>query len=238
LATGTTVGGVFLTVYLVKKAHKRHQEEADATGRALLQAQLLNADRDLGMLLALTATSPGVLDQLGLEVDAGAGPNLDAVARAMRVPRADVCAAFVAAATGEDVVADDAAALRRVVRLVEGVAPALRPDAAFTADLLWELSRERGRAEFPAVAPAHARVARWMGVPEDTVVAATGALFAEIAEAPTGPPSLRARLSADPLGIADRLADRIEAADAPAVQAQVARLTLPVTRIDPALVTM
>lgn len=153
--------------------------DPDADTRLLLEVGLLSARRDLGTAVRLLVTSPAALDQVSLDVARGHGPALEALMRATGLSAPRVAEAWAAAAaTGPT--GDRASAERQVVAFIARLAPDLRAPDGAVGQLVLELLEERERPDFPADAPTHAWVARWLGVSPETVHAATGDALAEL----------------------------------------------------------
>ncbi|MFZ5482038.1 MAG: hypothetical protein ACOZNI_35080 [Myxococcota bacterium] len=174
--SSTTAGGVILTVVLARRGGKDEPPDPATEAAALLRAGLVAARRDVGLLLEGLATSPVLFDQLEQEAERGEGAQLGAVARTLRAPPAEVARAFVATRDGLGAPRDQTGAARFALDFLRAVAPAMEDDPLQAGAVLWQLARERRDPAFPRTGPAHALVARWMGVPVDVVVAASEGL--------------------------------------------------------------
>ncbi len=198
-----------------KKRNKR--------GRDLLDAGLHTARQDLGMAAGLLVHSPAALDQLQLDVARGHGPGLDTLVRATGLPGSTVAKHWSEAALQAGPIADDAAATRLVVDFVARIGPELPLPEIQASNLLMELLQERERPDFPATAPAHAWVARWMGVPVAAVTDATATAFAPLQTASAV--DTRVAISTDPGGYLDVLTGAVEASHGAQLDRRIKRLT-------------
>lgn len=171
--TTTTLAAV-LVVILVRrkdpsrKGHKggKRKRPKHSEAAALFEAGLIAARRDLALQLSLLANSPAQLDRLRVAAETGRGPALQSLARTADLPLETVAAAVMrrwrATQSAED-------AARVVMGILTDLAPDLKVDDVFTADVLWALREERS---LPVGSrPTHARVATFMGVPAATVSA-------------------------------------------------------------------
>lgn len=192
-------------------------------GTDLLEAGLLTTRQDLGMAAGLLVHSPAAMDQLNLDVARGNGPGLDALVRATGLPGSTVAKHWSDAATAAGPVVTEDAARKLVVDFVARVAPELPLPEIQASNLLMELMQERERPDFPAKAPAHAWVARWMGVPVQAVVDATATAFAPVEGASAL--DTRVAISTDPGAFLDALAGAVEESHGAQVDRRIKRLT-------------
>jgi hypothetical protein len=254
LAVAAVVAVVVVVVVVSSRRHHRPRLRLDtpedpkpteAFGAGLVAQGLVTYGSALDGVLAELVKSPSAMDALTADVEAGGGPALDALARAAGLPGAEVAEAWRdATRSGPAASAPEAFAV--VVRFVEDVGPGLGPDAGAAEELLWQLAREQDRPDFPAVAPAHARLARWTGLSVAQVTPVVASVLADAdgtdadgadaggaaaggegacadtAGAATG--SRRARLSVDALERVDELGAALGAAWPDAVTARVQSL--------------
>lgn len=221
LSTATTAGAIVLIVALARGGKNRQPNAPPRTDAALLlESGLLNARRELGLQLASLARNPAALDRLAAQAWAGDGPELAALARSAGLSRARVAGAvretWRAPRSAEE-------AARVLVALLADLAPDLRADPGFVAEMLWRLELERRRGS-PADQPTHRALARWMGVERDDYAP-------HIALALAGVPS-RAALYAKPTRYADALADALAAAFPEPVRRRIDLLCREVSGLD------
>lgn len=217
LTVGTTVVGIVL---LIKLATDVDGGTPEGRTRALLDGGLLNRRGDLGMELGLLVDSPAAFHQISDEVAAGGGPGLDALVQATGLPHATVARAWTTTSAALPPATDADAATRFVVRFLATLAPELQVQPEHATALLDELRRERLRPDFPADAPAHLWLARWLGVPEHAVADAT----AELGAAGLADGAAHARLRAEHDRLLDAIAARVAATHHAEVEQRIAAL--------------
>lgn len=171
-ATGVTaiVAGVVILAILVSTDPN---EARDQRARALLDVGLLAARGDLGAEMALLVRSPQAHDQLADELARGEGPGCSALVHATGCSPQLLAERWQQTAEAHGLITDQAGAMRFSMDFVSRIAPSLVVSDAQQRALLGRLQRERIDPAFPASAPTHAWLARWLGVPVEAIAAAT-----------------------------------------------------------------
>lgn len=210
LLSSTVVAGV-LWLAIEVSGDGEGDSKKKSKARALLDIGLIADRQDLAMLSSLLVRSSSAFDQMDLDAARGHGPGLEAFARATGAPVDRVSDRWRASRAALGAPADDAAAARFVADFLARLAPEVRVEPTQAANLIWRLVREPSAASDDA--SAHARVARWLGVPTEAVVAASA--FEGLDD------RTRAEIRRDPGAWLDVVAARVEAAHPVEVEARL-----------------
>ncbi len=179
----TTGGTAIVIVKMLKKdcdcgEGYEEMDEAALHTRALIEAGLLTSEGELAAQITLLMESPTAFAQLNRELAAGQGPAVDSLIRSTHLSAEELATAWNRAGETIGVVSDREQAGAQVMGFLTQLAGQLNADDRMLAELQWSLVRERSQADFPASASSHLWLAEWLGVPVESVAAATAKVYA------------------------------------------------------------
>jgi hypothetical protein len=178
----TTGGTAIIIVKMLTDDDDDYEEDYDEAAvrtRALIEAGLLTSEGELAAQITLLLESPTAFAQLNRELAAGQGPAVDALVRSTGLSADELAVAWSRAGETVGVVSDREQAGSQVMGFLTQIAGQLNADDRMLAELQWSLVRERSQPDFPASASSHQWLAEWLGVPVDSVAAATAKVYAD-----------------------------------------------------------
>lgn len=218
----TTAGVIVLVVWLVRENASDQPTVEGATTRSLIDSAVVSTEGDLGVQIQLLSESPTAFAQLDREMATGVGPALDAMVRATKLPAEELAKCWSAARATVGVVESPEQAASVVTHFLVQISPELKVGREPSADLAWQLVRERSAPNYPEDARTHVWLAEWLGVPVEAVGEASEQALASLPTLVGQEP--RVFLYANPDAYLDAFSASLESKHKAEVDARVATL--------------
>ena len=206
----TTAGVVVLVILLLDDDRATNETQTLDDGklaRGLIESGLLNARGDLGMELSLIVESPTAFEQVAQDMAEGNGAALNSLTRTTNIPQSELISMWQQTSQTVGPVEDEASATKFMMNFLLRMGHDLEVEQNQLADFSWQLIVEQTSPVSPENAHAHKWLADWMGLPLESVLAASQKRLAQQSDGS----DLRADIQQDPEAFLSALSQELEA---------------------------